>query len=160
MFVRLFVESLVEDVAEWFQNLKEGCITGWNDLKVKFLGRFQLVVDTYKLLLNFFQIQMKKDESMKDFVDRFNRCVGKIPQACQPNESKQLCVFIAALQTEIKFLLICKKLQNLEDAQEEAIKVDDDMFLSGMKCINECSVDMPHSEIYFHNQNLKPIEKL
>lgn len=96
---------------------------------------------------------------MRDFVDRFNRCVGKIPQACQPNEGNQLCVFIATLQTEIKFLLKRKKIQSLRDAQKEAIEVDDDMLLSGMKCIEKSVMKVPKSEICFHDQNFKPIEK-
>lgn len=60
IFVRLFAESLVGNATKWFQNLQDGCITSWDDLKVKFLGIFQPVVDTYKLLLNLFQIQMKR----------------------------------------------------------------------------------------------------
>ena len=58
-----------------------------------------------KLLLNLFQIQKKEIEPMRDFVDRFNRCAGKIPQNSQPNENNQLCVYIVSLQTEIEFLL-------------------------------------------------------
>lgn len=71
---------------------------------------------------------------MRDFVDRFNRCAGKIPQNSQPSENNQLCVFIAAMQTEIKFLLLRLKVQTLQDAQRSAISLDDDTILSGMKC--------------------------
>ena len=93
-----------------------------------------LVVDVAKLLLNFFQIKIKELETSWDFVDRFNRSVGKIPLTNQATEKNQLCVFIFAMQIEIKFLLLCLKVQTLQDAQREVIRLEDDMILSGMKC--------------------------
>ena len=38
------------------------------------------------------------------------------------------------MQTEIKFLLLCLKVKTLQDAQKEAIILEDEMILSGMKC--------------------------
>ena len=46
------------------------------------------MVDVAKILLNFFQIKIKEGEAMRGFVDRFNRSVGRIPLASQPNENK------------------------------------------------------------------------
>lgn len=37
IFIRLFVQILLRNVAEWFQNLPDRCITCWKDLEVKFL---------------------------------------------------------------------------------------------------------------------------
>lgn len=59
IFVRLFVGSLIGSIADWFQNLPNGCITCWSDLEVKFLQRFKPTIDVTKLLLDFFQIQKK-----------------------------------------------------------------------------------------------------
>ena len=72
MLIRLFVQSLVGNDAEGFQNLLARCITTWDSLKKKFLERFQLTIDAYQFLMDFFQIQMKEDESIREFVDRFN----------------------------------------------------------------------------------------
>ena len=38
------------------------------------------------------------------------------------------------MQTKVKFFLLQFKLQRLQDAQREAISLEDDMILSGMKC--------------------------
>jgi hypothetical protein len=92
------------------------------------------VVDVAKMLFNFFQIKIKEGEAIRDFVDRFNRSVSKIPLTSQPTKNNQLCVFIAAMQTKIKFLLLRLKVQTLQDEQKEAISLEDDMILSGMKC--------------------------
>ena len=151
IFVRLFAGSLIGSVANWFQNLYNGRITCWSDLEVKFLQRFRPTVDVAKLLLNLFQIQKKEIEPKRDFVDRFNRCVGKIPQNSQPNENNQLCIFIVALQIKMKFLLKHQKLQTLQDALREAISLDDDMFLSGMKC-----KEIAHVGIYIYEQQNYP----
>lgn len=87
VFIGIFVQSLVGNVLEWFQNLQDKYITTWDNLKERFLERFQLTIDAYHLLSNLFQIQMKESESMREFVDRFNQSVGKIPLAHQPNEN-------------------------------------------------------------------------
>ena len=64
------------------------------------------VVDVAKMLLNFFQIKIKEGEAMRDFVDRFNTSVGRIPLTSQPSENNQLCILIAAMQSEVKFILL------------------------------------------------------
>ena len=56
VFVRLFAGSLIENAANWFQNLQDGCITCWDDLKEKFIERFRPSVDVGKMLSNFLQI--------------------------------------------------------------------------------------------------------
>lgn len=105
IFVRLFARNFIGSVVDWCQNLHNGCITCWSDLEVKFLQRFRPTGDVAKLLLNFFQIQ-KETKAMRGFVDRFNRSIGRIPLAIQPSENNQLCIFIVAMQTEVKFLLL------------------------------------------------------
>ena len=37
VFVRLFAGSLIENAANWFQNLQDRCITCWDDLKENFI---------------------------------------------------------------------------------------------------------------------------
>lgn len=56
-------------------------------------------LDVANFLFNLFQIKLEKGEVMRDFIDRFNRTVGKIPLTSQPIENNQLCVFIASMQT-------------------------------------------------------------
>ena len=41
VYVHLFVKSLVDDDAAWFQHLEDGCIIGWHVLENKFLVRFK-----------------------------------------------------------------------------------------------------------------------
>lgn len=62
--------------AEWFQHLQDGCITTWNNLEERFLERFQPTVNSHQLLVNLLQIQMKEDEFVREFFDRFNQTVG------------------------------------------------------------------------------------
>ena len=103
IFVRLFARSLIENVVDWFQNLQDGRITCWDDLKVKFIERFRPLVDVGKMLSNFLQIRIMEDESIRDFIDRFNRCVGKIPLACQPTENNQLCILLLQWRLKLNF---------------------------------------------------------
>ena len=68
------------------------------------------MVDVVKRLLNSFQIKIKERETIRDFVNRFNRHFGKIPLASQPSENNQLCILIATMQTKVKFFLLQLKL--------------------------------------------------
>lgn len=110
------------------------------------------IVDVAKLLLNFFQIKMEKGEAIRDFIFKFNRSVSKILLTSQPTENNQLCVFIAAMQTEIRFLLLHLKVQRLQDAQREAVSLDDDMIISRIKCAKPSQAEI---YIYEHQHYLK-----
>ena len=76
---------------------------------------------------------MKEGESIREFVDRFNQSVGKIPLAHYPNEINQLGIFTATMEVEVQFGLRRLAVKSLVDAQKEAIKLDDDLILSGLK---------------------------
>lgn len=72
VFVRLFVQSLMGKATEWFQHLQDGCITTWDDLEQRFLKIFQPTINSHQLLVNLLQVQMKEDEFVREFIDRFN----------------------------------------------------------------------------------------
>ena len=69
MYLHLFVKSLVDDAAVWFQHLEDGCITGWHVLENKFLARFKLAVNVGNLLCQLFKIQKGENEEIRSFVD-------------------------------------------------------------------------------------------
>ena len=39
--VRMFVDTLVDDATDWFQDLPTGCITGWDTMKQRFEARYK-----------------------------------------------------------------------------------------------------------------------
>ena len=120
---------------EWFKNLQDGLFTTSDDLKEKFLDIFQPTNDSYQLFVNLFQIQMKEDEYIRDFIDRFNQTIGKIHLTHQPSESNQVCFFIATMDVEVNLWLQRLGMKNLANVQKEAIKLDDALILSGVKSI-------------------------
>ena len=55
----------------------------------------------------------------------------KIPQVDQTNQDKLLSIFIAALHPEVQFHLKRSKVCDFEISKQEAIEIEDDLFLSG-----------------------------
>ena len=50
VFVRLFVETLIDNVVDWFYHLDDGSITGWDTLTIIFETRFKTAKDEHVLL--------------------------------------------------------------------------------------------------------------
>ena len=48
--VRLFVETLIEGIADWFYHLDDGSITDWNSMRMVFETRFKIAEDENILL--------------------------------------------------------------------------------------------------------------
>jgi hypothetical protein len=47
----MFIDTLVDDVVDWFQDLPAGCITRWNDMKQRFEERYKSTEDAQVLFL-------------------------------------------------------------------------------------------------------------
>ena len=48
--IRLFVETLIDSVVDWFYHLDDGSITNWNTLRTAFEARFKIAEDEHVLL--------------------------------------------------------------------------------------------------------------
>jgi len=74
---------------------------------------------------------------IRDFVDRFNQLLKKIPAPIQPSKQLKLCTLIFALHPYVQFELKRYKVNDTEIAQEEAIKIEDDLILNGLWTSNQ-----------------------
>lgn len=77
--VRLFVESLQENVVEWFYMLLASSITCWEDIKTIFEHIFKTTEEYQDLLVQLVKMKKEPMESMRYFVAKYDWLIISIP---------------------------------------------------------------------------------
>ncbi|KAH9296698.1 hypothetical protein KI387_044278 [Taxus chinensis] len=131
VFVRLFVETLQDNAADWFYHLPAGAITSWDTMRTRFENHFKPAEDVHALLAQISQIKKDSQEPMREFVARFNRLINKIPPNTRPVDQIQKCFFLNAQSPEVSYALRRANLSTLVEDQTLAISVEDDLIMSG-----------------------------
>lgn len=62
VMVRFFLQNLVDLTCDWHLSLSENSITYFNDLEYTFLNRYSQAMAYHKLLIEFTQIHLQKNE--------------------------------------------------------------------------------------------------
>ncbi|XP_022000876.1 uncharacterized protein LOC110898401 [Helianthus annuus] len=78
MWCHLFVQTLTGAVRIWFDNLPIGKITSWKDLRDKFLVHFSQQRRSIRDTSDVINILRHDDESLEDFITRYNKEVLEI----------------------------------------------------------------------------------
>ncbi|KAH9331880.1 hypothetical protein KI387_003988, partial [Taxus chinensis] len=98
--VRLFLETLQGPTAEWFQHLPAGSITSWATLREAFEDRYKPLEDAFALLSRITHLKKEANETMHDFVTRFNALINRVPVAMLPTLENQKCFFVNAMSSK------------------------------------------------------------
>ena len=102
---RLFIGTL-KGVAFWFRSLPPGSINSWIDLETQFLSRFY-VDDTEISMDKLLSIVQRKEESVRDYIERFKNlslmCPAGMPlpmllQTCRHNFLDQVEIRMGAVK--------------------------------------------------------------
>lgn len=104
--VRLFVRTLIDVAADWFNNLPNHSITSWDDMKDAFETRFKTLENECSLFSQLSQMKKDMHEPMREFVEKFNRLVQRIPTVSRPSAENQKSFFINVVPADISFHLI------------------------------------------------------
>lgn len=129
--VRLFVRTLTDAAADWFNHLPHLSITSWDDMKSAFENRFKTPENECSLFSQLSQMKKDMHEPMREFVAKFNRLVQRIPMASRPSEENQKSFFINAVPADISFHLIKDVCADLGVAQRLAIQLEDAFINAG-----------------------------
>lgn len=77
--LHLFPFSLKDKASNWFNSLKPGSITSWDQLRREFLCRFFPPSKTAQLRGKLYQFTQKNDESLFDVWERFKKILRRCP---------------------------------------------------------------------------------
>ncbi|CAH9090990.1 unnamed protein product [Cuscuta europaea] len=76
-----FLSTLEGPAYEWFNRLPEGCIDSWQELAQRFLTQFAGRRRTRKHFSHLLTIRQKKDETLRDFLERWRTEADKVDGA-------------------------------------------------------------------------------
>jgi hypothetical protein len=69
--LKLFPATLKDSALRWFMSLGEYSIRSWEDMKTKFLKKYQDYCRTKDSRNDIFKMQQQDEESLEDFLERF-----------------------------------------------------------------------------------------
>jgi hypothetical protein len=85
--MRLFASSLTEEALDWFKGLPDNHITTYDDFSTLFKSRWSRKEDGGTLGTQFNQIKKKENETVREFISRFDRLYNQIPTDYRPTTS-------------------------------------------------------------------------
>ncbi|XP_072076533.1 uncharacterized protein [Arachis hypogaea] len=75
---KAFSTTLTKAAMKWFDGLPPRSVTSFDDLSRKFLMRFSIQKDKVKHASNLLRVKQEVGESLKDYIERFNKACLKI----------------------------------------------------------------------------------
>ena len=77
--MRMFIQSPDGEVRRWFRELPANSITLIEELQDVFIRQWGDTKDHTYYITEFGSLRRKKDETIVDFCNRFNKIYGRIP---------------------------------------------------------------------------------
>jgi hypothetical protein len=85
--LKLFPATLKGNALRWFMSLGEHVITSWDQMKQKFLNKYQDYCRTREKKEELFKMMQKEDENLEDFVERLQY---NLQRSSHPEVSKDI----------------------------------------------------------------------
>jgi hypothetical protein len=85
--LKLFPVTLKGNALRWFMSLGENVITSWDQMKQKFLNKYQDYCRTREKREELFKMMQKEDENLEDFVERLQY---NLQRSRHPDVSKDI----------------------------------------------------------------------
>lgn len=94
VLMKLFMQSLVDDVRDWYRSLLDSHIGSWNNFHRVFREKYGDHTDPRFKLGEITTIQKGQNEMATDFNTRFVKILNKIPHHVKPNDSMCLIFYM------------------------------------------------------------------
>ena len=121
---RLFSQSLIGEVKEWFRSLLVGSIHNFQEFETIFLGKWERKKNSLHLLTQYNNLRRASNESVQDFSYRFKKTYNAIPADVKPPPSVAKLHYANAFSSEFTLLLRERRSVSLEDMMDDATKVE------------------------------------
>jgi hypothetical protein len=106
--MRLFASSLTEEALDWFKGLPDNHITSYDAFSNLFKRRWSRKEDGGTLGTQFNQIKKKENETVKEFISRFDRLYNQIPTDYRPTTSSVRLLYMNAFEGKFDTFLKIK----------------------------------------------------
>jgi hypothetical protein len=134
--MKLFSISLEENARSWYNSLPEKSIKSWQAFHDAFMKIWVIRKDGRLMLTQFHEIKKKDNETIREFDQRFGKLVEQIPDDLKPRDGAILLQYTNAFDGKFGFMLRDKFPKTLEEAQEWAGKIEENMLASKVEPFN------------------------
>lgn len=131
VFLRLFVQSLDGEARKWFKELPNNSIPTWEEMERLFIQRRGEKRDHGYSLTNFNAIKKKPDESVVEFIKRFNKLYNSLPVEIKPPPAGEKITFAGGFESDFGFTLRERRSPNLDQIQTNALEIEANLVAAG-----------------------------
>jgi hypothetical protein len=124
VYMRLFVQTFEGEVRIWFKGLPPNSLDSYDALETTFLRQWGEKKDHLYYLTEFGALKRKNNESVYDFIKRFNKTYSKIPADVKPSQTTAKVTFAGAFDPDFSLLLRERRSRTLSDMQEDAMRLN------------------------------------
>jgi hypothetical protein len=149
--MKLFSATLYDGARRWYNGLPDASITTMDKLEEVFLKRWSVKEDPNMLLIRLNNITKPENETVREFHDKFERLVQKIPVSHHPSDNFLLFLYTKAFTGQIGFLLRDKAPRTIQEAQEMATKIEDNLSSSKIEPFSAPRVKIDAKPKVVHN---------
>jgi hypothetical protein len=122
--MRVFVQSLDDEVRKWFRGVAPGSISGIEALDNAFLRQWGDRKDFMYYMTEFGSLNKMEGEFVSNFSKRFNKIYNKIPAEIKPSEASAKISYASAFGPDFCLLLRERRATSLAQMQDAAIEVE------------------------------------
>jgi hypothetical protein len=130
VWTRVFVQSLDGQARKWFKELPANSITGIEQLDEAFLKYWGERRDLLYYMSEFGNLKRGDEESVSDFIKRFNKMFGKIPAEIKPSDASAKITFSATFDADFCLILRERWSSTLALMQDAALEVESNISAS------------------------------
>ena len=117
--MRLFAQSLLGEVKEWFRGLPIGSIHNFQEFQTTFLGKWERKKNSLHLLTQYNNLRRAPNESVQDFSSKFKKTYDAIPTNVKPPPGAAKLHYADAFSNDFALLLRERRSVSLAEMMDE-----------------------------------------
>jgi hypothetical protein len=125
--MRLFASSLIEESLDWLKGLLVNHITSYDAFSNLFKSRWSKMTDGGTLGTQFNQIKEKENETIKEFIYKFDRLYKQIPTDYHPTITSFHLLYMHAFEGKFRYILKDKNPTPLPQDKEFSINIEENL---------------------------------
>jgi hypothetical protein len=122
--MRLFAQSLTDEVKKWFKTLRVASIVDIVAFHQTFLNRWEVKKNPLQILSEYENIKRNQGETVQDYCIRFNNIYNAIPADIKPPQGLALIKFPDGFDVDMSYQLRERNYATLEDMQKSVVSVE------------------------------------
>jgi hypothetical protein len=122
--MRLFVQSLIEDIKKWYKGLRADSVVKLIVFQRSFLERWEVKKNPLQILSEYENFRRNQGETVQDYCTHFNNLYNAIPADLKPPKGLALIKFPDGFDTDMSYQLRERNSTTLEDMQKITISVE------------------------------------